>query len=110
MAARENHRRLHGAEWLHSGEAVIANDGEEFLAELDTLDVGVVKERIASGAYLRPWKSLAQGWVEHKEAIASAEQMALARQAIKDAKWANWIALWALVIAAISLIVAVVKH
>jgi hypothetical protein len=35
--------------------------------------------------------------------------MALARQAVKDAKWANWIALWALVIAAISLIVAVVK-
>jgi hypothetical protein len=81
---------------------------EEFLAELDTLDVGVVKERIASGVYLRPYRALAQGWVEHKEAIASAEQIALAR-AIKDAKWANWIALWALVIAAISLIVAVVK-
>ena len=32
--------------------------------------------------------------------------MALARQAVKDARWANWIALWALVIAAISLIVA----
>jgi hypothetical protein len=82
---------------------------EEFLAELDTLDVGVVKERIASGVYLRPWKGLAQGWVEHKETIASAEQMALTRQAIKDAKWANWIALWALVIAAISLVVAAVK-
>ena len=50
----------------------------------------------------------AGGWVKHKEAIASAEQMALARQAVKDAKWANWIALWALVIAAISLIVAAV--
>ena len=83
---------------------------EEFLAELDTLDVSVVKERIASGVYLRPYKGLAQGWVKHKEAIASAEQMALARQAVKDAKWAYWIALWALVIAAISLIVAVVKH
>ena len=83
---------------------------EEFLAELDTLDVGVVKERIASGVYLRPWKSLAQGWVEHKEAIARAEELAFAREAVKDAKWANWIALWALVIAAISLIVAVVKH
>src|SRR5215471_6859977 len=82
---------------------------EEFLAELETLDVGVVKQRLASGAYLRPYRHLAQGWVEHKEAIASAEQMALARQAVKDAKWANWIALWALVIAAISLIVAVVK-
>ena len=83
---------------------------EEFLAELETLDVGVVKQRIASGAYLRPYRDLAQGWVKHKEAIASAEQMALARQAVKDAKWANWIALWALVIAAISLIVAAFKH
>jgi hypothetical protein len=35
--------------------------------------------------------------------------MALARQAIKDARWANWIALWALVIAAISLVVAMLK-
>jgi hypothetical protein len=83
---------------------------EEFLAELDTLDVGVVKQRIASGVYLKPYKGLAQGWVKHKEAIASAEEMTLARQAIKDAKWANWIALWALVIAAISLVIAVVKH
>ena len=82
---------------------------DEFLAELESLGVGVVKERIASGVYLRPYKDLALGWVEHKEAIASAEQMALARQAVKDAKWANWIALWALVIAAISLIVAVLK-
>ena len=56
---------------------------EEFLAELDALDVGVVKERIASGVYLRPFRDLAQGWVEHKEAIASAKQMALARQAVK---------------------------
>ena len=82
---------------------------EEFLAELDTLDVGVVKQRIASGVYLRPYKDLALGWVEHKEAVTSEEQMALARQAVKDAKWANWIALWALVIAAISLIVAMFK-
>jgi hypothetical protein len=51
---------------------------------------------------LKPYKGLAQGWVEHKEAIASAEQIALARQARSDAKWANWIALWALVLAAIS--------
>jgi hypothetical protein len=35
--------------------------------------------------------------------------MALARQAHKDAKWANWIALWARVIAAISLIVVMFK-
>jgi hypothetical protein len=67
---------------------------EEFLAELEALDVGVVKQRIASGVYLRPWKELAQGWVEHKEAIASAEQMALAHRARRDAPWANWIALW----------------
>jgi len=34
---------------------------EEFLAQLDTLDVGVVKQRIAAGVYLRPHKGLAQG-------------------------------------------------
>jgi hypothetical protein len=83
---------------------------EEFLAELDTLDVGVVKQRIASGGYLPPYKGLAQGWVELKEAAARTEELALARQAVKDARWANWIALWALVIAAISLIVAAFKH
>jgi len=83
---------------------------EQFLAELDTLDVGVVKQRIASGVYLRPFKDLAQGWVEHKEATARTEELALARQAVKDARWANWIALWALVLAAISLVVAAFKH
>ena len=73
------------------------------------MDVGVVKQRIAAGVYLRPYKGLAQGWVEHKEAIARTEELALARRAVKDARWANWIALWALVIAAISLIVVVLK-
>ena len=77
---------------------------EEFLAELDALDIGVVKERIASGAYLQPWKGLAQGWVERKEAALSAEQMALARQAHRDAQRSIWIAFAALIIAAISLI------
>jgi len=83
---------------------------EQFLAELDTLDVGVVKQWIASGVYLRPFKDLAQGWVEHKEATARTEELALARQAVKDARWANWIPLWALVLAAISLVVAAFKH
>jgi len=82
---------------------------EEFLAELNTLDVGVAKQRIASGVYLRPFKELAQGWVEHKGAAARTEELALARQAVKDARWANWIALWALAITAISLIVAAFK-
>jgi hypothetical protein len=83
---------------------------EELLAELETLDIGVVKERIASGAYLQPWKGLAQGWVERNEAALSAEQMSLARQARRDAQRSNWIAIVAVVIATISLIVAVFKH
>jgi hypothetical protein len=83
---------------------------EELLAELETLDIGVVKERIASGAYLQPWKRLAQGWVERNEAALSAEQMSLARQARRDAQRSNWIAIVAVVIATISLIVAVFKH
>jgi hypothetical protein len=82
---------------------------EEFLAELETLDVGVVKERIASDVYPQPWKGLARGWIDRKEAELSAELMALAHQAHKDAQMSNWIALAALVIAAVSLIVAVFK-
>ncbi|MFY9835973.1 MAG: hypothetical protein WAK55_05800 [Xanthobacteraceae bacterium] len=75
---------------------------EELLAELDALDIGVIKERIASGAYLQPWKGLAQGYVERKEAAVAAEQMALARQT-------RWIAVVAVIIAAISLVVAMFK-
>jgi hypothetical protein len=41
--------------------------------------------------------------------LAMAKRARIAVERVKDAKWANWIALWALVIAAISLIVAVVK-
>jgi hypothetical protein len=82
---------------------------EEFLAELETVDVGVVKERIATKVYLRPWSDIAQGWVERKEAAARAEELSLARQAHTAAQWANSIALAALFIAAISLIVAVFK-
>jgi hypothetical protein len=40
---------------------------EEFLAELETIDVGVVKERIATKVYLRPWSDIAQGWVERRD-------------------------------------------
>ena len=82
---------------------------EEFLAELETLDVGMVKEKIASGEYLKPYRGLAQGWVDRKEASLVAEQIALAIRAQKAAQWANRIAIVAFVIAAISLIVAVFK-
>ena len=76
---------------------------EEFLAELESLSVGEVKERIAT-VYLRPWRDLAQGWVDRKEAASSAEQLTLARQAHTAAQRSNWIAITALVIAAISMI------
>lgn len=75
---------------------------EELLAELDKLDIGVIKERIASGAYLQPWKGLAQGYVDRREAEISKEQMALARQT-------RWIAVVAVIVAAISLVVSVFK-
>ena len=51
-----------------------------------------------------PWNDLAQAWVERKEAASSADQ------ARRDAQLANWIALAGLVIAAISMILAVFKH
>src|SRR5262249_26273328 len=45
------------------------------------LGVGVVKQRIVTGFYADPWKNIAQGWVERKEASSSAQRLSLARQA-----------------------------
>ena len=73
---------------------------QQFLAKLEALGVGAVKERIAKNQYPREFRNVAQGWVERKEAGSSAEQLSLARQA-------KWIAIAALVIAAISMIIAV---
>ena len=70
---------------------------QRFVAELEMLGVGVVKQRIVTGFY--PWKNIAQGWVERKEASSSAQRLSLARQA-------NRIAIAALVIAAISMVIA----
>jgi len=73
---------------------------ERFLAKLEALGVGAVKERIATNQYPSEFRNVAQGWVERREATASSEQVSLARQA-------NRIAIAALVIAAISMIIAV---
>jgi len=72
---------------------------QRFVAELEMLGVGVVKQRIVTGFYADPWKNIAQGWVERKEASSSAQRLSLARQA-------NRIAIAALVIAAISMVIA----
>jgi hypothetical protein len=82
---------------------------EQFLAELERLGVGEVKERIATNVYLGGLRNIAQGWVERKEAASSMEQMALARQALTAAQWASRIAIVAVIIAVISFIVAVSK-
>jgi hypothetical protein len=73
---------------------------EQFLAKLEALGVDAVKERIATNQYPSEFRNVAQDWVERKEAAASTEQLSLARRA-------NWIAIVALVIATISLIIAV---
>jgi hypothetical protein len=54
---------------------------EQFLAELESLGVGPVKERIATKVNLGGLANVAQGWVERKEAASNAEQLALAHQA-----------------------------
>jgi RNase P/RNase MRP subunit POP5 len=72
---------------------------QRFVAQLEKLGVGEVKQRIVKGSYGDPWKNIAQAWVEQKEASSSAEQLSLARQA-------KWLAIAALVIAAISMIIA----
>jgi hypothetical protein len=86
---------------------------EEFLAELESAGVGAVKERIATNVYLGGLRNIAEGWVEREEAASNAEQLLLARQAHAAAQRSNWIAIGALVIAAISVIgsiVALFKH
>jgi hypothetical protein len=72
---------------------------QKFFAELERLGVSEVRQRIVTQAYLGPWITLAQGWVERKEASSEAEQLSLARQA-------NRLAIVAVVIAAISMIIA----
>ena len=73
---------------------------EQFLAKLEALGVGAVKKRIAANQYPGEFRNVAQGWVERKEAASNADQLSLARQA-------KWIAIAALVIAVISMIIAV---
>jgi len=53
-------------------------------------------------------RNIAQCWVDRKEAQSSAEQLALAHQAIAAAQRSNWIAIAALAVAVISLTVSVV--
>ncbi|MGA8612473.1 MAG: hypothetical protein WB760_12265 [Xanthobacteraceae bacterium] len=81
---------------------------EAFLAELESLGVGAVKERIATNVYLGGLKNIAQGWVDRQEAASSAEQIALSRQTIRVAQTSNKIALAAVVIAAISMFVSTI--
>jgi hypothetical protein len=80
---------------------------EQFLAELESLGVGVVKERIATNAYSGGLRNIAQGWVERKEAASNTEQLALARRVNTTAQRSNWIAIAAIVIAAISMIASI---
>jgi hypothetical protein len=71
---------------------------QRFVAGLEKLGVGEVKQRIVKGVYGDPWRDIAQGWVE-REASSGAAHLSLARQA-------NRLAIVALIIAAISMIIA----
>jgi hypothetical protein len=66
---------------------------EQFLAELESLGVGEVKERIARKLYAGGLLDAAQGWVDRMEAASNAEQLALTRQALTAAQRSNWIAI-----------------
>ncbi len=48
-----------------------------FVAELEKVGIGEVRQRIVTGFYGDPWKNIAQGWVERKEASSGAEQLSL---------------------------------
>ena len=48
------------------GEASMSPTQEEFLAELERLGVGAVRERIATNVYLGGLRDIAQGWADRK--------------------------------------------
>jgi hypothetical protein len=81
---------------------------DQFIAELERLGVGEVRERIATKVYLGGLRDIAQGWVDRKSEASSAEQLALTRRTMAEAQKANKIAIAAIVIAAISMMMAVV--
>jgi hypothetical protein len=87
---------IHGQ---HGVRTMKEEQRQRFVAQLEKLGVGEVKQRLVTGSYAGPWKNIAQGWVERKEAGSSAEQLSLARQA-------NRLAIAALVIAAVSMVIA----
>jgi hypothetical protein len=81
---------------------------EQFIAELDRLDVATVRERVETKVYLGGEADMARAWLARVSEAASAEQLALARAAAREASTANTLAKIALAIAVISMIVAIV--
>lgn len=76
---------------------------EEFMAELESLGIGAVKERIATKVYLGGSRDIAQGWVDRQEAASNIEQMDLARQATNATRTSNKIAIGALITACLQI-------
>lgn len=90
-------------------------DNDAFHGELEALGAAEVRARLARKVYLGAEAALATAWLERRSEASSSEQLDIARSA-KDAAWAaaraadtaNSKATIAIVIGAISLIVAIV--
>jgi hypothetical protein len=102
LLREENSRGPRRALWRRVADIKVAvmPTREQFLAKLEALGVDAVKERIATNQYPSEFRNVAQRWVKRKEAASNTEQLSLARQA-------KLLAIAALVIAAISMIIAV---
>src|SRR5437588_1874342 len=103
-----------GRERRIGGQLVGAEDiggNDAFHRELKVLGAAEIRGRLATKVYLRAEAALATAWLERRSKASSSEQLDIARSA-KDAAWAadtaNSKATIAIVIAAISLIVAIV--
>jgi len=80
---------------------------EEFYAKLEALGVAEVRARLVSNGFIGD-APLVRAWLARKDEASNAEQFDLARGAGHDAKRANMIAIIAVVIAAASMIIAIV--
>jgi hypothetical protein len=78
----------------------------EFFAKLDAEGAEKVRMNLASNVYLGGDAALVRAWIERNNERSSSEQLLLARRASADAHKANKIAIAALIVAAISMIVA----
>jgi hypothetical protein len=81
---------------------------EDFCKDLDQLGSAAVRERLETNVFVGGESNMARAWLARKSEVASAEQLALAREAASEARLANTTAKTAKRIAVASMIVTII--